>query len=101
MGYTYTKQPRVIKGEIFVVNVNEIKINGEQMFLYGIYNEPTSDLGMRGALYLQNIVKGKESECRVVAFTENAELTAVCVTGDVNINRKLLDMGFSKNISLR
>lgn len=100
LGLTYSKEPRIVKGEISVVNVNEIRIDGELMFLYGIYADPTSDNGIDGALYLQELVKEKEAECRVVAFTQNAELTAVCVVDGISINQKMVDMGISKNVSL-
>lgn len=101
LGLTYKNEARVVKGSVSVVNVNEIKINGENMFLYGIYAKPSSPRGVDGALYLQSLVDGKEVECRIVAFTQNAELTAMCVVDGVSINHKLVDMGFSQNVCLR
>ncbi len=101
LGLTYRKEPRIVKGSVEVVNVNEIKINGEQMFLYGIYSQPTSTRGIDGAVYLKSLVMDKEVECHVVAFTQNAELTAVCAVDGFSINHKMVDMGFSQNVSLR
>lgn len=101
LGLVYTKNPRVVKGEISILNVNEIVIGGEEMFLYGIYSEPKSENGIAGASYLKKLVKGKKAECRVVAFTQNAELTAICVVDGININHKMVDIGYSKNVSLR
>ena len=101
LGLTYRKEPRVVKGSVEVINVNEIKINGEQMFLYGIYSQSTSPRGIDGAVYLKSLVMDKEVECHVVAFTQNAELTAVCAVDGISINHKMIDMGFSQNVSLR
>ena len=101
LGLTYRKEPRVVKGSVEVINVNEIKINGEQMFLYGIYSQSTSPRGIDGAVYLKNLVMDKEVECHVVAFTQNAELTAVCAVDGFSINHKMVDMGYSNNVSLR
>ena len=101
MGLTYRNEPRVVVGSVEVISANEIKINGEQMFLYGIYSAPTSTNGVDGEMYIKNLVEGKEVECRVVAFTKNAELTAMCAVDGVSINHKMVDMGFSQNICLR
>ena len=101
LGYVYSKNPRVIKGKILVVDANKIKINGEEMLLYGIYVDPSSETGIKASSYLQKMVKEKEAECRVVAFTQYADLTAICVVNGVNINRKLFNMGLSQNIGIK
>lgn len=100
-GLTYRKEPRIVKGSASVVNVNEININGENMLLYGIYSLPESQKGKNGALFLQNMIEGKEIECHIVAFTQNAELTAMCAVDGISINHKMVDLGYSKNINLR
>ena len=43
----------------------------------------------------------KDVECHVVAFTKNAELTAVCAVDGYSINHRMVDMGYSQNITLR
>ena len=101
LGYVYSKNPRVMTGEIEVIDVNKIKINREEVFLYGIYSDPLSDAGVKGASYLQKMVKGKMAECRVVAFTQYADLTVICVVDGVNINRKLFNMGFTQNVGIK
>lgn len=101
IGFTYRKEPRIIKGTAFVINANEINIDGEDMLLYGIYSSPESQKGKDAALFLKNMIKNKEVECHVVAFTQNAELAAMCAVDGFSINHKMVDMGYSKNISLR
>ena len=92
---------QALDNPIDVVNVNEIIIGGERMFLYGIFSPTSTPRGKDGAEYLKKLVADKEVECRVVAFTQNAELTAVCAVDGIAINHKLVDRGFSKNVSLR
>ena len=101
LGLIYKDEPRSVKGTLKVVNVNEIIIGGERMFLYGIFSPTSTPRGKDGAEYLKKLVADKEVECRVVAFTQNAELTAVCAVDGIAINHKLVDRGFSKNVSLR
>ena len=100
-GLVYVEKPRIVKGLIEVVNANEIKINDELMFLYGIFVQPSSDKGVSAALYLKKITENKEAECHVVAFTQNADLTAVCVIEGRNINRMMVDMGYSQNVGMK
>ena len=47
------------------------------------------------------MIEGKEIECHIVAFTQNAELTAMCAVDGISINHKMVDLGYSKNINLR
>ena len=100
-GLTYVKNPRVIRGQIEVVNANEIKVNNELMFLYGIFVQPSSDKGGAAELYLRKITENKEVECYVVAFTQNADLTAICIVDGYNLNHRMVEMGYSQNIGLK
>ena len=101
IGLTYRKEPRLVIGKAFVVSANEINIDGEDMLLYGIYSLPESQKGKDAALFLKNMIKNKEVECHVVAFTQNAELAAMCAVDGFSINHKMVDMGYSKNVSLK
>lgn len=101
LGYIYSKDPRAVKGKITIIDANKIEIKNEEMLLYGVYVDPASELGVKAAAYLEKLVKEKDAECRVVAFTQYADLTAICVVEGVNINRKLFNMGFSQNIGIK
>ncbi|MBE6467854.1 MAG: hypothetical protein E7004_04620 [Alphaproteobacteria bacterium] len=100
-GLVYVENPRVVRGNIEIVNVNEVKVNGEVMFLYGVYAKPSSSNGMSGATYLQRITENKDAECHIVAFTQNADLTAICIVDGKNINHQLVKAGYSQNIGLK
>lgn len=96
----YLEEPRRIDGVIEVVNANEIKIDGEMFFLYGIYASMASEQGKNAAKYLQDNVGGQAAECYVGAYTKGGIGTVICIYQGKNINQQLVDLGYSEDVSL-
>ena len=100
LGLIYMENPEDLIGVAEVVNANEIKIGAKVLFLYGIYAEPSSQEGIAAMQYLQNEIAGKTIKCRIVAYTQDATATGICVFDGININQQLVDLGYSKDVSL-
>ena len=96
----YLTIPEEIYGVPQVINVNEIKVAGQVLFLYGIFAQPTSDKGIAGEIYLRRLVEGKNINCVIGAYTFQNVATAICTVDGININRSLVDQGYSKNVAL-
>ena len=43
---------------------------------------------------------GKNVDCYIGAYAKSGQGTAICVIDGININQKLVDAGFSQNVSL-
>lgn len=100
LGLTYLEQPRKTSGVAEVVNANELKIGGNLLFLYGIYAAPASEEGIAAMQYLQKGIEGKEIDCFVGAYTADGTATAICIYNGININQRLVDLNYSKDVSL-
>lgn len=96
----YLNVPEEISGVPQVINVNEMKVAGQAVFLYGIFAQPTSDKGISGEIYLRRLVEGKNVNCVIGAYTFQNVATAICTVDGININRSLVDRGYSKNVAL-
>ncbi len=96
----YLETPKTIKGTVKVVNANEITLNNESIFLYGIYVNPDTAKGFDAKTFLERTVDGQTVECRIDAYTYQGIATAVCYIGKLNINRALVDNGYSQNVAL-
>ena len=96
----YLDNPTEISGEAQVQNANEMVVNGTYLFLYGIYVEPNSVEGLNAQKYLEQYVKDKIVRCSIVAYTYQEVATALCYVDGKNINRHLIDEGYSKNVAL-
>ncbi len=97
---SYLEKPRKISGVLEIVNANEIKLGARKFFLYGIYVQPSSDKGLNAEIFLRKNYAGKSVDCYVGAYAKSGEGTAICIIDGVNINRKLVDVGLSQNVSL-
>lgn len=100
LGLVYLETPKKISGTIRVVNANELKIGNELFFLYGIYASPASNEGLAAMHYLQQNVDGKPADCYIGAYTTDGTATAICIYEGLNINQRLVDLKYSKNVSL-
>lgn len=96
----YLAVPEEISGVPQVLNVNEMRIDGKLVFLYGIFAQPTSDNGIAGEIYLRRLVEGKNVNCVISAYTFQNVATAICTVDGIDINRSLVERGYSKNVAL-
>lgn len=98
----YLNEPITVSGEAIVHNANEITVDGNYVFLYGIYANPKDGRGVRGKVYLKNFVQSEIVRCDILAYTKGeAVATAECYVGDVDINRLMVENGFSDRVSAR
>ena len=96
----YLNQPQTISGLAVVISANVLMIGKSEMFLYGIYADPASANGRAAAEYLHDATAGQIVSCQVNAYTYQGVATAICHVGDTNLNRELVNRGFSKNVAL-
>lgn len=96
----YLDQPQELRGVVQVVNANELQIGGTYVLLYGIYVDPKSSLGRQAMQYLERTFAGKEVYCQIGAYTPERTATAICLCEGVNINQKLVDLAYSRDVSL-
>ncbi len=100
LGLTYLDEPQKISGVATVINANELRVGGQVMFLYGIYTAPSSEQGIAAAQYLQQNIDNKVVDCLVGAYAADGTATAICFYNDINLNQKLVDLNYSKDVSL-
>ena len=100
LNLVYLEIPQNVEGIAKIVNANELKINSRRMFLHGIYADPKSENGLKALQYLKEDINGKTIKCIIGAYTNNGIPTAICYIDDVNINQRLVDFGYSADVSL-
>ena len=100
LNLNYLNNPRKISGKAIIHNANELSINDEYMFLYGIYAEPSSENGNKAETYLRSETEGKIVDCLINAYTYQNIATAICSANGVELNRELVKLGYSKNVAL-
>ena len=100
LGLIYLVTPQEFSGKAKVTNANEIVINENTIFLYGIYVDPNTTKGIEGKEYLRNWINGKEIRCVVEAYTKQGYATGMCYDGSLSINHQMVNKGFSKNVAL-
>ena len=96
----YLDVPKEVIGVTKVYNANEIEVDGTYIFLYGIYVNPETELGLEAKKFLENVVKNQVVRCSIVAYTFQDIATGMCYVGGENINRMLVTHKFSKNVAL-
>lgn len=92
----YLDEPKEVIGVTKVYNANEIEVDGTYIFLYGIYVNPETELGLEAKKFLENVVKNQVVRCSIVAYTFQDIATGMCYVGGENINRMLVTHKFSK-----
>ena len=55
----YLDEPKEVIGVTKVYNANEIEVDGTYIFLYGIYVNPETELGLEAKKFLENVVKNQ------------------------------------------
>jgi hypothetical protein len=96
----YLRNVRPVEGIAIIHNANEIEIDGELIFLYGIYIDPESSKGIKAKDFLSNITERSTVNCQIVALTYQDVPTAICFVDELNINETLVKEGLSKDIVL-
>ncbi|MDR1694348.1 MAG: hypothetical protein LBR70_04050 [Lactobacillaceae bacterium] len=96
----YLKTPKSISGTAVVKNANEIEIEGVYIVLYGIYSKPNTLQNAQARAYLEIQARKNPLNCSIVAYTYQNVATAVCFSGEENINQTLVDKEYSQNIAL-
>lgn len=98
----YLATPVEISGTAKVYDVNDLSIDDTYVFLYGIYSNPRTERGVKGKVFLKNLVQDEEVFCKIVAYTKSDKTaTAICYVGDVEINALLVERGFSERVAAR
>lgn len=97
----YVNEPKEIKGEAKIVNANEIIINNETIFLYGIYVDPNTQKGREAKIYLTKTIGTEVVTCNVEAYTYQGIATGICQIKNLNLNKDMVEQGFSKNVALQ
>ncbi len=96
----YLNQPKKISGAVIIHNANELTVGGTRLFLYGIYAEPASENGRAAADFLSRTIADKIVSCEILAYSFQSVATAVCTVDNINLNRELVNLGYSKNVAL-
>lgn len=96
----YLNVPEIVSGVPVVINANELRVAGQTMFLYGIFVQPASQKGLDGALYLRQLLEDKTVECKINAYTYQNIATAICTLDGINLNRRMVEHGYSQNVAL-
>lgn len=96
----YADVPQIIQGKAMVYNANALDVNGQYIFLFGIYSPLGSQNAQKAAQILIDLIENKTVSCKIVAFSTQGVPTGICYFGDVNLNKLLVLQGVSKNIAL-
>lgn len=96
----YLDEPKEINGVTKVYNANELEVDGTYIFLYGIYVNPDTELGIEAKKFLEEVVKNQIVRCSIVAYTFQDIATGMCYIGNQNLNQMLVTRKFSKNVAL-
>ena len=100
LGLTYLDIPQKISGEVRVVNANELRVGDQLIFLYGIYVDPSSEDGKKAEEYLRDVTEGRTIDCFIGAYARDGNGTAICFCQGKNINQTLVDLQYSRNVTL-
>jgi len=96
----YLNTPEFVSGAAMVYGPNELFISDTYLYLYGIYTDPLKYDSKRAGNYLRELISGEKIECYIVAKTLDNIATAICLKGDQNINKSLVDAGFADDVAL-
>ncbi|MBE6445263.1 MAG: hypothetical protein E7019_04325 [Alphaproteobacteria bacterium] len=96
----YLDKPETILGKAYVINANELKVGDVELFLYGVYVNPKTEVGRKAKQFLIETVENRNMSCQIIAYTYQNIATANCMIDDININDKLVENGYSKKVVL-
>lgn len=96
----YLVTPQEFSGAAKVTNANEIVVDGNSIFLYGIYVDPNTTSGIQGKDYLSRLIGQSLVKCIVEAYTKQGFATGLCFVNGININHDMVNQGYSRNVAL-
>lgn len=96
----YLETPQEIIGEAYVVSANEIIINGNDIFLFGIYVDPNSRAGNVGKDFLKEFIGEDPVKCIIEAYTKQGIATGMCYVRQISINHTMVNNGISQDVAL-
>lgn len=96
----YADQKNEVSGTAKVNNANEIEIDNKTYFLHGIYVDPNTQKGLEAKNYLKILIAENIVHCTVEAYTYQGVGTVRCKVNGEDINRVLVEEGYSKNVAL-
>ncbi len=99
-GLVYLENPKIVEGKPLIYNANAIDLNGEYIFLFGIYANPETEEGARAKAFLEREIENKPIVCKIVAYTAEEVATAFCYFNGININKFMADNRLSQNVAL-
>ena len=98
----YLSNPLVYEGNVRVVGSNSIYVDGEFMFLYGIYSHPQRHNISAATDYLRSITSDSEVYCVAVARSKKTHsLTSLCFVDGMFINKALVNHNLAQNVALK
>lgn len=100
LALVYVNEPKTISGPAIVANANELIINNETIFLFGIYVDPNISKGQEAKVFLDKTIGGRNVDCNIEAYTYQGIATGICNVGQTNLNKALVEKGMSKNVAL-
>ena len=99
---SYNGKPEIIEGDARIIGPNAMYVDGEFVFLYGIYSHPKRHDVEAATQYLKNITQGKRVGCAIVAYSKKTQSgTALCFVNGVFINKLLTEHNLAKNVALK
>lgn len=99
---SYLKVPEIIKGDAKEIGPNSMYVNGEFVFLYGIYSHPRRHDVKAAIQYLHNVISGKKVYCEIVAYSLKTQSpTALCFVDGMFLNKALTEHNLAKNVALK
>lgn len=100
LALVYVNSQKSVSGVAMVANANELILNKETIFLYGIYVDPNTQKGKEAKVFLDKTIVDKVVTCDIQAYTYQGIATGICTVDGININKALVENGFSKNVAL-
>ncbi len=97
----YAQNKEVVEGHAQVKNANELIVNGIRYYLHGIYVNPDSSQGIKAQQLLETVIAENIVKCKIIAYTYQNIGTVNCYVNSENINRLLVEKGYSKNVDLQ
>lgn len=100
LALVYVDGNKTISGVPGITNANELVIDKETVFLYGVYVDPNTSKGQEAKVFLNKTIDNKAVSCTIQAYTYQGIATGICTVNGVNLNKALVENGFSKNVAL-
>lgn len=97
----YLQTPIEVVGSARVFNANELLVGDKYVFLHGVYSNPLNSRGVKAAVFLKSLIRGKTVTCLIIAYSSDEVATAECSVGGVSINDTMVENGYSDKISLQ